>query len=487
MEHKKMRSHISVVIENAGRLLGVLLAIAVSQIDDIIKNLNRLNEAEGKFYFIGLAIFIIAVVFVLLFYLNRWYKTTILLEDGMLVIEQNTLNRKKNTYAIKNISNIDMEQNLFERIIGTYKIKIDTNSSALANKTDIKIVFSKEKALELKKEVMTYISQPDSVILSEEEEIPFDVVYSKKDIALNCFYTASIFSVFFILLIVGTFLVLTITGVLKGKEDKIGEIFGGLVAILIGIISSIYSIVKVFMKFYDFRVRRDSEKIYIKHGMIKKCSNTIPINKINGVKLIQPFFSRIFRRYQVEIINIGTGNEENESSYLLLSCSKKDIKKYMGILLPEFEAFIDMPVEKQSRKYFVHTGLYLMIEALLLVLVVYGINYFWEEFAYIIGKTAAIVILLLSVFAYVCAYFAEGYYIGETYMIVTKGIFTKTSTMIFYDKIQHIAINEGVISKITKLKKATIFIWASLLQSSMSLPLAKKEVLEKIAKGMIDA
>ena len=49
-----------------------------------------------------------------------WSKTYISIYDNTIVIERNTLNRKKDTIGIKNISNVNMERNLFE-MLGTDK------------------------------------------------------------------------------------------------------------------------------------------------------------------------------------------------------------------------------------------------------------------------------------------------------------------------------------------------------------------------------
>ena len=53
---------------------------------------------------------------------------------------ENTINKKINTFGIKNIANINIEQNIFERIISTCKVKIDTDSRSTADETDIEIV-----------------------------------------------------------------------------------------------------------------------------------------------------------------------------------------------------------------------------------------------------------------------------------------------------------------------------------------------------------
>ena len=59
------------------------------------------------------------------------------------MIERNTWNKKKNTIGLKNISNVNTEQNLLEMLLGTCKVKLDTNSMSTSDKTDVKIIFEK--------------------------------------------------------------------------------------------------------------------------------------------------------------------------------------------------------------------------------------------------------------------------------------------------------------------------------------------------------
>ncbi|PXV93587.1 putative membrane protein YdbT with pleckstrin-like domain [Lachnotalea glycerini] len=487
MEQNKMRCHISIVLENAGRLLGVLFAIVLAQLDNIIDNISDLFQMEVRAYFVGFGIVLFLFFIVLLFHLNRWYKTTICLERGLLIVERNTLNKSKNTYTISNISNIDMEQSLFERLIGTYKIKIDTNSSALADKTDIKIVFSKLKAIEFKREIMSLMGQVEVTDLLEIEDNDFDVAYSLKSIVMNCFYTANIFSVLFLIGgVVGAFFLVRYGETNYTIHDLVKDALGGLAAILIAIISAIYTLSIGFFKFYGFKVRRKGERIQLDYGLLRKNMLTIPVDKINGIRVIQPFFSRIFGRYQVEAINIGTGDEKNESSSLLLSCTKEEVKMYMAVLLPEFEDFVEKPIEKQSTKYRLHIAFNILVELIVSVIILLIINYFvaipsWIEWV-ALGSFFIIIVV-----GYIFSYYTVGYYVGEKYLIISRGIFNKTCLSIRYEKIQHIQMNETCMSKITGLKRATIFILADLLNSSMALPFVEEKIFEKVAKKMIKA
>lgn len=150
----RFRNHISIVIERLGRAILILGAVFVGnllpELDTIVENLGNLKEnlmivllASGGI----LAIFALLLIWQVIV----WSKTYISIQDQTIVIEQNTLNRKKNTIGIKNISNVNTEQNLFEMLLGTYKVKLDTNSLSTADKTDVKIVLKKAHAEWFKK------------------------------------------------------------------------------------------------------------------------------------------------------------------------------------------------------------------------------------------------------------------------------------------------------------------------------------------------
>ena len=67
--------------------------------------------------------------------------------------------------------------------------------------------------------------------------------------------------------------------------------------------------VKGFIQYYDFKIDRNENKLYIRYGILKKVNYTIPADKISALKLKQTFFARLTGRYTAEIINIGMGDD----------------------------------------------------------------------------------------------------------------------------------------------------------------------------------
>ena len=156
-ENKRFRNHISIIVEQTGGILIALLIILVPQLLENIRDITDITEAgmqllSGKGMLVNLGILLVLFVIVG-WQVLVWARTYISIQENAIVIDRETLNRKKDTIGIRNISNINMEQNLFEMLIGTCKLKLDTNSRSTADSTDVKIVLKKEAALRFKQEI----------------------------------------------------------------------------------------------------------------------------------------------------------------------------------------------------------------------------------------------------------------------------------------------------------------------------------------------
>ena len=123
------------------------------------------------------------------FYVNRWWKTTITIKDQVVTVERKTMFHKKNSIAVHTISNINLQQNLFERIVRTYTIKFDTSSMSTADSTDVKIILGEKDANRVKELVMKIEMKASSMLLSELNSPTF----WKKTVMLPTFVSPSRF------------------------------------------------------------------------------------------------------------------------------------------------------------------------------------------------------------------------------------------------------------------------------------------------------
>ena len=130
------------------------------------------------------------------------------------------------------------------------------------------------------------------------------------EMLIHGFFSINLFS---LLVVLGT---LVIAGQLlsdffqNGIRGKgLWEILTAFMMVTIRVFCSLWDIVKGFIcRYYDFRVCRINDRIYIRYGFFKKINYTIPVkvDKINALKLTISF-ARTTGRYMAEIIMRGNG------------------------------------------------------------------------------------------------------------------------------------------------------------------------------------
>lgn len=486
-KNKKFRNHISIVAEQVfGGLFAVIVLFAVNifqDADDLTRDDLMAVSDYGIFIFLAVAaVFIIVVINRLLV----WARTYISIEENAIVIERNTVNRKKNTIGIANISNVNMEQNLFEMIMGTCKIKIDTNSRSTADDTDVKIVLKKADAQAFKKEIMEKMQGAEETKPEDQEEVTFDIHAQLGDIIRHGIYSINILSV--ILLVLGIIGSGVAAVRLLTRPDVIGSLLGmagaAVVAVSI-IVSSLWDTLKDFIRYYDFRAGRKGDKIYICYGLLKTVEYTIPVDKIQALVIRQSLVARIFHRYKAEIINIGMGDEEEEkNSFLVLYGTEKQLKEQIGLLLPEFLDTVEQKVDRMPKSAWAAWMVPFLIYLLMVCAAGAVVSGFLGKYTLLIwGCAAGLIVLVLA--GMVLSYLSDGTGIGEDFLKVSNGFFGREYVAVPYEKIQYVGWKQNFIARGLGIQKGQIHLLASGSNDVQDVPYFNREAEDKVRNGML--
>lgn len=318
--NKRFRNHISIVVEKLGVLGGIVVAYLIANVNTLsdLVAMGMPSENLVSVFLAGVAILMV-LLFVVGYNVAVWSRTWISLVDGSIVIERNTLQKKKNTIGIKNISNVNLEQNLFEMLIGTCKVKLDTNSLSTADQTDVKIVLKKADAEAFRAEVTALLQAcelvPEADISTVEQ---WDYEASTQDIIMHGLFSIRLSVV---LIAIGSTTALFVTTLLTLRHGAVAESLGSLLVniVLFGgmALSAIRNLVMGFLKYYNFKIARRGDKLVMRYGLLKKVHYTIPVRTINGLVVRQSMSARVTGYAMAEIINIGMGDDESEADFFV--------------------------------------------------------------------------------------------------------------------------------------------------------------------------
>lgn len=496
MEKMRFRCHFSIIFESLWQFWIVIFFILVNEIEFIIEVIKDVGKEGiysiletggiwGILAVLGLTLVVLFVQFLI------WRKTWITVEDNLVIVERNTLKRVKNTIAIENISAVNMERNLFQRIVGTYRIKIDTNSLTTANETDISIVFSEKMAIDFRKLILERMNMlkgnTETPALSEERQ-PDQLFEAKMEgkeffhtditgMIKHAFYSMPLFSLLISIAGIG-FAVWFIASF--GFMTFIEEALGGFIAIVFVVIAAIFNVIKRFVKYYDFTVYRDGKDLHVRCGLIKLRSYTIPVDKISALQIEQPFFSRIFRKYSVKVVTVGIGDEDGESSNITMSLSKNQLKRQLCELVPEF-GWAEFDQLEKEEKNGAKVRLVKSIKWHIITIVSILIMMLYYNLSWKVGVLIPLFCDLFINLLYVLSHKAAGYAILDEGLILASGYFNKVYMMFTYKKAQYITMTYHPMAKRYGIGDGNIM----LLNSAANVPYIKEEVAHQIQERII--
>ena len=471
----KFRNHPSIILETSLRTVIAILAVFVF---NLISEIGEEGIQSGDIVFL-VGVFVGVLVFMLGYQTYLWAKTYITIEENTLIVERNTLNKKRNTIGLKTVSNVNLEQNLLEMILGTCKVKLDTNSLSTADQTDVNIVLKKAEAEKFRMLVLARAEgqpvQMTSEDLSEDELLHGSI----SDLMLHGLFSIRIFN---IIQIVGVLLFCIIF-----YQDEGMPSLEVLIALFTFLGLTLWPTVKEFIKYLNFRIERKKDKVYLSYGLFKKVAYSVPVDKINGIKLTQTLIARLAKRYMVEIVNVGMDDDENETNTFFLPYSKLEtIQNQLQQLLPEFDGALEIKEEKQPVSIWL-----LSLPWLVLYLGITGVAYLLVE-AYTFGASikygvlvASAVILIWRGINNLARFLTRGIKVDEKFLKIVDGGFAKKILFVKYDKIQYVTGRQCVIAKHFGIQKGTISLLASLKNRIHELPYFKENDMEQLKNNLI--
>lgn len=342
------RNHITIIFERLGFVFFTLILVISGNISnslnrifdpafwqDLFNEATSLDDTLVVLGGVGLLLLVSIVLFISFLY---WLKTFFYIEGQNFIFERKTMFKKYSKLPIANIATVNIQRSVFERLVGTSKVKLDLNSSHTANRTDFAFVLRQDQAEALRtalyalkaaqgQEVNTPVAnQPYATEASSRVPV---ISFSNIEVMRHKLLSISLWQVLF-----GIF-VIFVTPYMdaKGTYDFKSAVNFALLALAGGGALMIWSVLNLA----GYTVERDEKNIFINCGLIKKTSYTFESQKIHAVFVKQPVLARMFGLYAIEIAVVGLGNEKAETPELCLLVNKEQAEKVLLQCAADFE------------------------------------------------------------------------------------------------------------------------------------------------------
>lgn len=314
---------------------------------------NGLNDT-GKWYldYLTFIIFGLLIVTFLITGLIKWKRFVYWFEDEELRIEYGLFVKKKRYIPFDRIQSLDYTEGILHRPLNLVKVKVETAGGSASLKAEAELTaITKEEAdriemeiAEAKKRRQSHLHTADeqpTELLEVEEKVQAKPVFSLagKDLLILATTSggiglilsgAAIFVSQFADLLPLGWMYEEISGFIK-----YGFLLIALIIFLVLLVVWGISVAMTFFAYYGFTVMLENDDIVITRGLIEKKRATVPLNRVQSVRIVENPFRQLFGYANVVIDNAGGGLGEGVVINLFPLVKKKEIDGPLKEIFPD--------------------------------------------------------------------------------------------------------------------------------------------------------
>lgn len=392
---------------------------------------------------------IISLIFV--FSVLQWLKFRFKLEPNKLNIKHGIIFKKADELPFSKIQNVRLEQPLYFRPMGLYRIVVETAGSK-GNEAELSALPYKD-ALSLKKQLMAEHEQasltPAAKLTHSKQVEPLSKKSLKQLILFGLYQNNAIW-------------LAVILGPIFGQLDwesmenlqllqsfwawynahiaasiALQLIFGVLALATFYLLFSVISIVSAVLKYFPYKLSRSGNTLHRTGGIIAKQNDALALRRIQVIKFYQPLVGRLLKLWTVYFKQVqGHEIEQRGSTNMLIpSMDRADIAE----LLPRLKGVEASATRLPNQYQRIHMGWFWrrgFLPFLVPAINTYslGLNLFTDLLW--IGASLFCIAIYLK-------YRQYGYRLEGNNLWFHSGLLGRSWHLIALSKVQHVAITQS--------------------------------------------
>lgn len=401
-------------------------------------------DAERKNLLLYITGFAVIVVIVGVFAFLWFYRYTYSISSTDLIIEKGIFNRTKISIPFERIQNVDFTQNILHQMLRITGLKVETAGSTKAEASILALPLPLASRIRdqllsgAKKHILSDQARNADGFFPEEKVIALDFLMLFR-IGISANHLGSAILLFFLGL---------------GFAERIGEVLGfdiydslselilsismGVVFIVLPFIlaaSVVYSIVRVFVKYYDLKVVKRQNTIIVSHGLTRKREKTLITSKVQILTWKSNFVRKRMGFGGIDFSQASSDESSKNDIVTIPGCSVEQRDKLLAVLGLNLEFDKGTLFNKVSQMYFIRN---LIIKGFFIILGAVAVLKIFVAWKMIILLLPFIIIIW---FFWLRAYYKNlGYLYNENVLIKRSGVYDISYDQIVWHKIQSVYI-----------------------------------------------
>jgi putative membrane protein len=315
----------------------VFVAIAIGWGREIVTNAGENQFELGGLLWI-LPVLAVVVLLAAIAGFISWYFTQFVIDDEELRIDTGAIFKKSTKIPFERLQSVDIVQPLAARIFGLAELRLDAGNST----TKLRYL-TRSKASRFRDYLLTRAHGYQASIRDLDQQSVASV-FTDLGVADQPLVQVSPqrLIVSFLLstewLIPAAISIIILVG--TTAFEMVPLALGALIPLLIGMLSLIWRRV---IGMFRFTLAESPRGLRITRGLTNLTSQSVPINRVQGVKTSQPLLWKTLGWYRVDIDILGHAHEDGEnsestaSSVLLPVASRDEVELALARVLPGFD------------------------------------------------------------------------------------------------------------------------------------------------------
>ena len=435
------------------------------------------NLGDGNFWasFVPLGIFILVIVVRLINGILKWWTYEYWFEEKELRVEYGLFVKKKRYIPFDRIQSFNYKEGIFHRIFGLVQVMVETAGSTNGKPEVILTAITKEAAdqIELatrksKEEKHDNELQCEIGNTVEMEQAPSARVIHKmntKDLLVLATTSSSMGVV-----IAGVAAVLSqfaefipFEWLFEEFSDfiKFGFVIVALAVFVSFLFTWVIAVIITFINYYNFTVIEENERLTITRGLLEKKRVTIPLNRIQAIKIVENPVRQIFgfAAVAVESASGGFGGEEKKITLFPL-IKKTSLYKPLQELLPEIEWQQTLTKPPKKAKQFFYR-----IDVVWLLPVIVLCSSIWFPFG-LLSVLIVFPIIMLGLWQYK----TTGFAINGNQLTLRYRIFSRVTFIVEKKRIQALESRQTIFQKRREIASVEVTVMSGLTGATAKAP-----------------
>ncbi|WP_107943337.1 PH domain-containing protein [Metasolibacillus fluoroglycofenilyticus] len=367
-----------------------------------------LNFRDERFFQSMIPLIILSAIILFSFFngIIKWWTFTYWFEDNELRVQHGLFIKKKRFIPYDRIQSLNYKEGIFHRIFGLVQVSVETAGNK-SGKAEAELTAITREAADFIENETKKIKIAQHVVEGEELQAARLIhKMSPKDLVVLATTSNSI----------GVVLAGVLAVVSQFSEfipydwiyEEMAQLlrFGFLLIVILAIfgllIAWLVSVVITFINYYNFEVSEENERLIITRGLLEKKRITIPLNRVQAIKIVENPFRQIFglAAVIVESAGGGFGGEKDKTVVLFPLISRKKMAQPLQQLFPHFDLNLEEAIRppKRARPYFYR------IDFVWLVPLMAALSYFFFPYG-MLSLLLIIPVLLLGLWQFKTARF----------------------------------------------------------------------------------